>query len=206
MNIIKPSYELLSPINREEVLKNLELAGRNCYKSEKNIDENSAGKFLKMMIAHGTESVLEHEKVTVRFICDRGVTHELVRHRLASYSQESTRYCNYGKKGGELTFIKPSWVEDEYDVNYQLWLSSMQHAEDTYLKMLECGWAPQQARSVLPNSLKTDIIMTANIREWRTIFKLRCSPKAHPQIREIMIPLYEHFKAVLPELFEDIEF
>ena len=205
MNIIEASYELLSPIRREEVLKNLELAGRNCYKSEKRIDENSAGKFLKMMIAHGTESVLEHEKVTVRFICDRGVTHELVRHRIASYSQESTRYCNYGKNG-EVTFIKPLWVTDESDSNYQLWLESMQHAENTYLQMLENGWTPQQARSVLPNSLKTDIIMTANIREWRTIFKLRCSKKAHPQIREIMIPLYEHFKAVLPELFEDIEF
>lgn len=205
MNVIQASYELLSPINREEIMKNLELAGRNCYKSEKRIDENSAGKFLKMMIAHGTESVLEHEKVTVRFICDRGVTHELVRHRIASYSQESTRYCNYGKTG-ELTFIKPLWVTDENDSNYQLWLASMQQVENTYLAMLKNGWTPQQARSVLPNSLKTDIIMTANIREWRTIFKLRCSHKAHPQIREIMIPLYEHFKSVLPELFEDIEF
>lgn len=205
MKVIQASYELLSPINREGVMKTLELAGRNCYKSEKRIDDNSAGRFLKMMIAHGTESVLEHEKVTVRFICDRGVTHELVRHRIASYSQESTRYCNYGKTG-ELTFIKPLWVTDEKDSNYQLWLASMQHAEDTYLAMLQNGWSPQQARSVLPNSLKTDIIMTANIREWRTIFKLRCGPKAHPQIREIMIPLYEHFKSVLPELFEDIKF
>ena len=205
MNIIEASYELLSPVNREEILRNLELAGRNCYKSEGKITEDSAGRFLKMIIAHGTESVLEHEKITVRFICDRGVSHELVRHRIASYSQESTRYCNYGNNG-ELTFVKPCWVTDETDDNYRRWLLAMIFAERTYLDMLAAGWTPQQARSVLPNSLKTDIVMTANIREWRTIFKLRCSPKAHPQMRDIMIPLFDHFKQILPELFEDIEF
>lgn len=205
MKVIKPSFELMNPINREQVMRTLELAGRNCYKSESKITDKSAGDFLRMMIKHGTESVLEHEKITVRFICDRGVTHELVRHRIASYSQESTRYCNYGKSG-ECVFILPCWCDDTEDEMYKCWEQSMKDAEATYLNMLSHGWTPQQARTVLPNSLKTDIIMTANIREWRAIFRLRCSHKAHPQIREIMIPLYEHFKSILPELFDDITF
>lgn len=167
---------------------------------------NSYGAFLRMMIRHGTESVLEHEKISVRFICDRGVSHELVRHRIASFSQESTRYCNYAKQD-EITFIQPCWVSDN-DTSIQacIWKTTMQQCEKAYLEMLANGWTPQQARSVLPNSLKTDLIITANIREWRTILKLRCAPKAHPQVRELMIPLLHHLQAVLPELFEDIDF
>lgn len=205
MNIIKPYYEILSPLNREAILSSIELAGRNCYKSEGKITEDSASQFVRMVIGRGHESVLEHEKATVRFVCDRGVSHEIVRHRLASFSQESTRYCNYGKNG-EVTFILPNWFDSVSEESKKDWEESMAFAEQKYLKLLGEGWTPQQARSVLPNSLKTDIIVTANMREWRTIFKLRCSKAAHPQMRELMIPLFEEFKRTIPELFEDITF
>jgi thymidylate synthase (FAD) len=205
MNVIKPYFEILSPINREVILSSIELAGRNCYKSENKIKDGSAGEFVRMVIGRGHESVLEHEKVTVRFVCDRGVSHEIVRHRLASFSQESTRYCNYGKNG-EITFIQPCWFDQASEESKKDWEESMAFAEQKYLKLLGEGWTPQWARSVLPNSLKTDIIVTSNMREWRTIFKLRCSNVAHPQMRELMIPLFEEFKRELPELFEDIKF
>lgn len=205
MRKIEPSFELISPIDRKSILTNLELAGRNCYKSEGKITPESAGAFIKMLIGHGTESALEHEKITVRFICDRGVSHELVRHRIASYSQESTRYCNYGHEG-ELTFITPEWYERSTPEAQKIWDDAMLVAEKSYLDLLKLGWTPQQARAVLPNSLKTDIVMTANMREWRTIFRLRCSPKAHPQMRQLMIPFANYLKEQLPELFEDINY
>ncbi|MDD6104119.1 MAG: FAD-dependent thymidylate synthase [Bacteroidales bacterium] len=205
MRKIEPSFELISPIDRQAILTNLELAGRNCYKSEGKITPESAGKFIKMLIQHGTESVLEHEKITVRFICDRGVSHELVRHRIASYSQESTRYCNYGHDG-QLTFIVPEWYNHSTPETQKIWDDAMLIAEKSYLDLLKLGWTPQQARAVLPNSLKTDIIMTANIREWRTIFRLRCATKAHPQMRQLMIPFANYLKEQLPELFEDINY
>lgn len=205
MKIIPPSFEILTPIDGAAMLKNLELCGRVCYKSEDRITEDSAEKFIRMILKSGHESVLEHEKITVKIICDRGVTHELVRHRIASYSQESTRYCNYTKDkfGSELTFIRPCfWQED--DEKYRLWKDSMQAIENAYLKLTELGAKPEEARSILPNSLKTEIAVTMNLREWRHYFRLRTSMRAHPQIREVSIPLLEEFKKRIPAVFDDM--
>jgi thymidylate synthase (FAD) len=190
------------------MLKVLETSGRTCYKSEDAITDASVPKFVeKLSKVYKHESVIEHQSVTVKFICDRGVTHELVRHRLAAYSQESTRYCNYGcaKFGNEVTFIRPPFW-DKQDFEYILWQEAMDFAEKQYLRLLEKGASPQQARSVLPNSLKTEIVMTANLREWKHVFKLRCNSKAHPQMVQSMTPVFEVFKMVLPELYSDIEF
>ena len=205
MKIIEPSFEIV-PVNGEEILKNIERAGRTCYKSEDKITTDSARKFVAAIIKSGHESVIEHEKVTARIICDRGVTHEIVRHRIASYSQESTRYCNYGndKFGNELTFIKPCfWKED--DPKYMTWKYAMKNAEQAYMDLIRLGATPQEARSVLPNSLKTEIVVTMNLREWRHFFKLRTSPAAHPQIREVAIPMLERFKEIIPIVFDDIQ-
>lgn len=211
MRLIKPSYSLLTPIDRDEILKRLEIAGRTCYKSEDKITPDSASRFVDMICQRNHESVLEHASLTVRFVCDRGVSHELVRHRIASFSQESTRYVNYGKKG--VAFIIPPWVsvtEGEFqsldDGGYcnhtdALWLSACLDAEKSYLLLLESGWKPECARSVLPNSLKTEIVVTANLREWRHILKLRTSQAAHPQMRELMQPLHNKLVTELPEVF-----
>jgi thymidylate synthase (FAD) len=198
----------MSCIDRQTILEGIELAGRTCYKSEDRISSDSASKFIKILISRGHESVLEHENISVRFVCDRGVSHELVRHRLASFSQESTRYCNYGKDEDGITFIIPPFFhENGDDVRSDdeiTWLKAMEFAEHSYLSLLEEGWTPQQARAVLPNSLKTEIVVTANIREWRTIFKQRTSIAAHPQMRELMLPLLRELTNALPELFCDI--
>lgn len=206
MKIIKPSFEILDKIEGDLILKKLELCGRVCYKSENAITEDSAKKFISNIIKSGHESVLEHEKVTVRIICDRGVTHEIVRHRIASYSQESTRYCNYSREqfDGELSFIKPCfWDED--DQGFKLWKNIMHQCEKTYLEMIKIGVTPQEARSILPNSLKTEIVVTMNLREWRHFFKLRTSERAHPQMREIALPLLEKLKKLIPVVFDDIK-
>ena len=205
MKIIFPSHEILYLPDGEDVLKRIELAGRTCYKSENRITKASAADFVKRIIDSGHHSVIEHVNITVRFICDRGVTHELVRHRLASYSQESTRYANYSKEkfGREITVIKPLfWKEDSEE--YPEWLSAMEQAEKSYMRLIDLDASPEQARSVLPNSLKTEIVITCNIRKWRHIFRLRCSSSAHPQMREIMLPLLREFHDKIPVLFEDI--
>ena len=206
MKIIKPYYVIEDEIDAKRIMLGIERAGRTCYKSEGKIGDGTAEKFIAAIIKRGHESVLEHEKITVRFICDRGVTHELVRHRIASYSQESTRYCNYSQDrfGSELTFIKPCFWEDGSE-NMRIWEETMQHIEDNYNKMTAAGAKPEEARSILPNSLKTEIVVTMNMREWRHYFKLRTSPAAHPQIREISIALLKEFKEKLPVLFTDIE-
>lgn len=205
MKIIKPYYIIEDEIDPKKMMLTLEKAGRTCYKSEGRIGDGTAEKFIANIIKRGHESVLEHEKITVRFICDRGVTHEIVRHRIASYSQESTRYCNYSqdKFGNELTFIKPCfWNED--DEQYKLWLDTMQYIEDMYNKLIASGAKPEEARSILPNSLKTEIVVTMNLREWRHFFKLRTASAAHPQIREISLALLDELKQKLPVIFGDI--
>jgi len=205
MKIIKPSFSIKDEINSDVILKKIETAGRICYKSEGKITENSAEKFIRSIISRGHESVLEHEKITVLIICDRGITHEIVRHRIASYSQESTRYCNYfdEKFGSELTFILPCfWENNENLLN--IWKTQMQSIEKAYFEMLKQGASPQEARSILPNSLKTEIVITMNIREWRHFFKLRTTSKAHPQMQEITIPLLKKFRELMPVLFDDI--
>ncbi len=214
MYLVKPSYEILRLDGR--ALELLELAGRTCYKSEDRIARGTAIPFIQRIVRDfGHESVIEHASITVKFIVDRGVTHELVRHRLCAYSQESTRYCNYGKKG--VTFVIPPWVSLEpggyrdlpvqHPENFKLaiaWYHAMLYAESAYLSMIRNGWTLQQARSVLPNSLKTEIVVTANFREWRHILKLRASKRAHPQMREIMEPLLQDLAGRIPVIFGDI--
>lgn len=206
MKIINPGFEFMEEIDGKKIIEKIEKAGRVCYKSESNISEGSAEKFIQNIIKRGHESVLEHSSISVRIICDRGVTHEIVRHRLASYSQESTRYCNYSsdKFGNEITVIKPCfWQED--DKAYTIWKENMKFIEKSYIELLEMGAKPEQARSILPNSLKTELVVTMNIREWRHFFKLRTAKRAHPQMREIADILLKEFKKKVPVVFDDID-
>ena len=209
MNIIKPSYIIEQELNECEMLKAIERAGRTCYKSENLVSEESAKKFVTNILKLGHESVIEHEKITVRIICDRGVSHEIVRHRIASYSQESTRYCNYcnDRFGNELTFIEPCFFssDSEEDIkNKQVWLDTMAIIEKNYNMLIENGAKPEEARAILPNSLKTEIVVTMNLRAWRHFFKLRADKSAHPQIREIANMILDEFKGKLPTIFGDI--
>lgn len=207
MKIIELSVELAQDLNAAEIMKHIERAGRVCYKSESKISDTSAEKFISNIIKSGHESVIEHVSITFKIICDRGISHEIVRHRLASYSQTSTRYCDYSgdKFGGELTFIKPCfWSEN--DENYLLWHETMATLEKNYLAMRKAGARPEQARSILPNSLMTEIFMTANLREWRHFLKLRTSKRAHPQMREIALKIFDILNEKLPVIFSDINF
>lgn len=206
MKIIESSVELVQKLNPEEIMKHIERAGRVCYKSESNISDTSAEKFISNIIKSGHESVIEHVSITFKIICDRGVTHEIVRHRIASYSQESSRYCDYSgnKFGGELTFIKPCFW-NESDENFKLWKDTMAQLEKNYLTMRKNGAKPEQARSILPNSLKTEIFVTMNLREWRHFLKLRTASRAHPQMREVAIKIYKILNENLPILFSDIK-
>ncbi|MCI9433352.1 MAG: FAD-dependent thymidylate synthase [Oscillospiraceae bacterium] len=206
MRVIKAGFHILSPVDGQKILKSIEEAGRVCYKSEEKITEDSAEKFVAGIIKRGHEAVLEHEAIRVKFIVDRGVSHEIVRHRLAAYCQESTRYCNYskGKFGEEITVIEPCFWDKDSDLMKD-WRSAMRMAENHYLGLLHQGASPQEARSVLPNSLKTEVVMTANLREWRHFFKLRTAPAAHPQMREVAIALLKEFQKLVPVVFDDIE-
>ena len=205
MRVIKPYFEILSEVEGNKILKNIEICGRTCYKSENLITDVSAAVFVENILKRGHESVIEHEKVTVRIVCDRGVSHEIVRHRIASYSQESTRYCNYQKDkfGNELTFIKPVfWKENSPE--YNIWYDTTQKIEENYMQLINMGAKPQEARSILPNSLKTEIVVTMNLREWRHFFKLRTSEAAHPQMREIACMILKEFKNLIPIVFDDL--
>ena len=234
MKIVKANAIVLSPNlddpnAAKELYKKLEFAGRTCYKSEDKITDESAAAFVASCIERGHEAMIEHASMTVKFIVDRGVSHELVRHRIASFAQESTRYCNYSKDkfGNEITVIKPvffgdipdeaiiaAWRGDDDKIATPRfrqaidWYDSCAHAEANYFDMILFGASPQEARSVLPNSLKTEVIMTANMREWRHFFKLRAAGvtgKPHPQMLEVAIPLLNQCKTVFPELFGDIQ-
>ncbi len=238
MKIIKPSYEIMddiSPFGIHE-LEKIEKCARVCYKSEDKIldQAESAKKLIKNLIKNGHEAMLEHSCLTVKFICDRGVSHELVRHRMASFAQESTRWCNYSqdKFGNEITVIKPveferikidklidEWNEWNGDDDYHIpnewtdaqcaawsWYGVCCEIEQQYLCMVNSfHMSPQMARSVLPNSLKTEIVVTANYREWRHIFQLRTAKDAHPEMRRLMIPLLKDLKERIPVIFDDIE-
>lgn len=211
MKVIKADFIIEDDFNGEDLLKQIEKAGRTCYKSEEKITADSAMDFVKRILASGHESVIEHEKVSVRVICDRGVTHEIVRHRIASYSQESTRYCNYSKNsfGNEISVIEPCfWQSGSQEDKQKLaaWKQAMEEAEKSYMRLIELGATAQEARSVLPNSLKTEIVMTMNLREWRHFFKLRTSNAAHPQMREIARPMLDEFKKRIPVIFDDINY
>jgi thymidylate synthase (FAD) len=209
MRIVKPDFAIEKLAPGREILQGIERAGRTCYKSEDRITDESAEAFVKMIIERGHLSVIEHDYMSVRFICDRGVTHELVRHRLVAYSQESTRFCNYskGKYGREITVIKPCFWDEKVDHEscYQWWYDACHTAEKIYLALLERGAKPEEARSVLPNSLKTEIVATANLRQWGHIFFQRTSPKAHPQMRELMVPLLEGVRKLVPVIFDNLD-
>lgn len=208
MQAIKPYTQIYKDFDGQKVLQKIEAAARTCYKSEGKIQEGSAAKLVAGLIKSGHEAMLEHASVTVKFVVDRGISHELVRHRLASFAQESTRYCNYSKDdfGSEITFIIPDYLEYKSE-GWNIWKESMKQAEDAYFKMLDFGLSPQQARAVLPNSLKTEVVMTANLREWRHFFKLRAlgtNGKPHPQMLEVAVPLLEDMKNLIPVVFDDL--
>ena len=208
MRVINAGYEIISDLNGSEILKHIERCARVCYKSEDRITDGSAEKMVAALIRSGHEAMLEHYSFTVKFICDRGIANELVRHRIASFAQESSRYCCYAKDkfGKELTFINPCFWEPDSD-NYARWFHEMDEAEKTYLAMIEDGATPEQARDILPMSIKTEIVMTANLREWRHFLKLRAegtTGKPHPQMLEITIPFLKELKQKIPVVFDDI--
>lgn len=206
MKIVKAGYEILDELNGEEILKKIERVARVCYKSEDKITEGSAERMVRALVKNKHEAMLEHFSFSVKFIVDRGVSHEIVRHRIASFAQESTRYCNYSKSG-EISFIKPCFfTEDTPD--FDNWVGFCMKSEDTYLALLGAGRTPQEARDVLPTSTKTEIVMTANLREWRHFFKLRAigiTGKPHPQMSEVAVPLLQELKNKIPVIFDDLE-
>ena len=208
MKVIQQSYEILTDLSDPiKILKDIERAGRVCYKSESNITNDSCITFCKSIISRGHEAVIEHSQLSVKFVCDRAIANELVRHRLASYCQESTRYCNYSKDkfGNEIKVVDP----EEFEVGsraHSIWFNSCRGAEAAYLELLNEGVKPELARNVLPLSTATEIVCTANLREWRQIFKLRCSQYAHPQMRSLMRRLLEDLKSKIPVLFDDITY
>lgn len=242
MKVIEPSYEVTYPNIKDpeavkKIYQQIEAAGRTCYKSEDKITDLSAARFVGAMVRNHHEAMLEHASMTVRFIVDRGVTHEAVRHRLSSFAQESTRYCNYSqdKFGSEITVIEPVFykdipagdkklaqkilsetthfdpedkrMSDELLRRYAAWWNDCSRAEQSYFLLLRLGATPEEARAVLPISLKSEIVWTANMREWRHIFKLRAAGQTgrpHPQIVQVMVPLLEECQEKMPELFGDI--
>lgn len=212
MKIINPYTEILTPLDGQAILQHIELCGRVCYKSEDKITDTSAAKFVAGIIKRDHEAVLEHFDITVKFVCDRGVSHEIVRHRMASYCQESTRYCNYSKDkfGNQITCIDLATgfsydLDDENDrKKYEVWQKAMEAAEQYYFQMLELGAKPEEARSILPNSLKTEIVMTMNLREWRHFIRLRSANAAHPQMRQVSDLILKKFSEEYPLFFRDL--
>lgn len=206
MKIIKP--ELHIPVyNGIDIMKNIEKACRTCYRSEDKITEDSYKKLISNCITRGHESVLEHEKITLRMICDVGCYKDLTRHRIASFSIESTRYCNYGKDkfSNELKFIEPVNIDKQSNL-YAYWQNTMNRIEMNYLHMAEAKATPDQMRMILPHSTAAEITMTANIREWKHILSLRASKHTHPSIQQLMIPLLLDFKKQMPEIFNVVEY
>ena len=210
MKIVYAGHQILTPVSKDgrEELRAIERAARVCYKSEDRISEDgsSARKLVQSLINNGHEAMLEHQSLSVLFVCDRALSHELVRHRLASFAQESQRYCNYSldKFDGEITFVQPWWMDEEDDVGYHYWETTCEEAEKAYFSLLNYGYSPQQARGVLPNCTKTEIVVTANYREWRHIFKLRTDKAAHPDMRHMMTKLLTDVKQLIPIVFDDI--
>ena len=203
MNLVNQSVEVLTKIPKD-LLQQIERCGRICYKSEDKITAKSAEKFVENLILRGHESVLEHFYAKVRIICDRGVTHEIVRHRIGSYSQESTRYCNYGTTGVKVIDAFPTAL-GVYGTKIQnIFRTSVSRAAQDYNDLLALGVAPQMARSVLPTALKTEIIVTYNLRQWRHFFRLRAAPSAHPQMQEVAGALLYYFRKTVPALFSDV--
>ena len=205
MRVIEPSYEILTSIDGTQALKTIEYCARTCYQSYDKQTEDSCFQFVKMLMGRNHESCLEHYSFSVKFIVDRGIHNEIVRHRLSSFAAESSRYVNYSKDkfGKEITVIRPVFFKKD-TWEYNMWKKSVENAESTYMSMLERGVKPEEARSVLPLSIKTETVMTANLREWRHFFKLRTTSFCHPQMRQITIPLLQELKSLIPVVFDDI--
>lgn len=218
MNIVQPYAKMLDVLDKEsgiKLLKKIEWCGRISHRSEEAQTDDSWERFIKtVVLGHGDWSIVEHSSVTCDFLVDRGITHEIVRHRLFSYTQESTRFVNYEKKM-PAAFIEPPGLTDECERapnGEQVTLSSRQHwrhtistAEGQYRSLIESGLPPQIARSVFPNALASRIIITGNLRNWRHFFIMRTTKEAHPQMRQVTIPLLQEFKEKIPILFDDIE-
>ena len=205
MKIVKP-YVIVEKFDGVQVMKRIERACRTCYRSEGKITEDSYKNLIKNCINRGHESVLEHEKVTVRIYNDIGSYKDLTRHRFASFSVESTRYCSYDKDkyGNEISFMDPVYIEDEKV--YEVWKKTMQDIENSYLEMKKLGATTDMCRNILPHSTAAEYTMTANIREWKHIFELRANNHVHPAIRQVMIPLLKYFKEQMPDIFGDIPY
>jgi thymidylate synthase (FAD) len=201
MKTIEQSHEILSMAGIDMI----ELAGRTCYQSQDKIDcfGRTAPKFVKMLRDRGHHAMIEFGDIIVKFVTNRGVTHELVRHRHCSFAQESTRYVKYD---GDMEFIQPVWMEGANTATTTTWTNAMIQAESNYKYLLRDGWTAQQAREVLPNSLKTEIVAKANIREWRHILKLRCAKSSHPQMVALMRPLLAELQSKIPVVFDDLDF
>lgn len=209
MKVIKDSYEILTDLSDPmSILKRIELVGRTCYKSYDHITDDSCIKFCKMLVSRGHEAMLEHSQISIKFTIDRAIANELVRHRICSYAQESTRYCNYSKDkfGNEIKVIAPEDLMPVLTPSYNIWLTSCKQSEKAYFDLLEKGVKPEIARNVLPLSTATEIVLTTNIRELRSIFKLRTTAFAHPQMRSIMRRLLDELKSKIPVLFDDITY
>ena len=206
MKIIEPWIQVEN-FDGKQIMKNLEKACRTCYRSEGLITEDSYSKLLKNCINRGHESILEHEKITIRMYVDIGVYKDLTRHRHASFSIESTRYCNYGKDkfDNEIKFIKPCNIDEDSEL-YSNWIRAMSFIEKEYIAMSKNGATPDQMRMILPHSTAAEVTMTANIREWKHILGLRCAKMTHPAIRQVLIPLLLKFKEEMPEIFEEIPY
>ena len=221
MKLVKSQAYALVKMSKDIVMKHLEVAGRVCYRSEGNITEESADRFIKSIISRGHESVIEHIQVSAIIICERSISHQIVRHRLASHSQESQRYCNYSKErfDGQIRYIIPTWLENEeaelkeyleygsspyISIPGQIWIESMLKSERDYKELIRYGWTPEQARTVIPNSAKTELMMTMNLREWRHFLNVRGESGADPQIVKLANILLEDLYSYLPAVFEDI--
>jgi len=185
----------------ERMMERIEKAGRICYKSE----GNNATDFIRKIIARGHLAVIEHGLISAHYVCSRGMSHELVRHRLASYCQESTRYCNYSKDqfGRQIAIIQPYWWEEADTETKRIFIENCEQSAYAYFELLDRGYPPQAARDVLPQALKTEIYVSANPREWRTILNLRCAKAAHPEIRALMLDTLEQLYVLMPCVFED---
>ena len=216
MRTVEASVEFINPPEYSVVLDTIEKVGRTCYKSEHLITEDSAEGFVRRLIQRGHEAMIEHGSVTMRFINDRGVSHEEVRHRIASFGQESTRYCNYSKDkfDGEVTYIDiergmeldATVSKLPFEVKLAIiheWMVACLDAERHYMRMLELGATPQIARSVLNNSTKTELCITMNFREWRHFIRLRNDPTAHPQMREVAQQALDMLYEKYPVFFEE---
>ena len=201
VKVLKSTYKILTPINGAEVMKHIESCARTCYQSFDKIKEGSADRLVKHIVERHHESCLEHFSVSVRIITDRGIQNELVRHRLSSFSVESTRYCQYAD---EISVIRPIEIK-EGSVAESCWIDCLKRIEKTYKQMLKIGEKPENARSVLPLCLKTEMVITANLREWQHIFKMRCDKAAHPDVRDLMCRIKSEFEKELPIIFGEKE-